>query len=293
MSKTAQVTIPAPPEPLEEIIRRVGDVSTLPQVALRVMEVARDPEAGIADMTKVIEGDAPLSAKVLRTVNSAVFGVGSEINSLHHAVSYLGFNQVRNLAMTLSVAKTFKKQETIGSYERTQLWRHLVCVALCARMIAARCSLPNFEDAFLAGLLHDLGIILEDQYVHKNFRRVMENLAEGKTLIEVEQEILGFDHTKIGHRMAKRWKFPDVVQAAIRYHHTSHEYDGDGVEIVRCVELANLLCTIKGIPSVGLKLVKPNLESIQALKLTKEDLKVLAADLDGEIERNHSLFDVL
>ncbi len=288
MSATTQTS----PESLEDIIRRVGDVSTLPQVALKVMEIANDPESEVADLTLVVEGDAPLASKVLRIVNSAAYAVRGKMTSLEQAVAYLGFNQVRNVAVTLSVSKIFKSTKVIGPYERSMLWRHLVSVGLCARLIASRCRLSDFEDAFLVGLLHDLGVVLEDQYVHKPFCRVMESLTAAGSLVDTEQAILGFDHTKIGHRMAKRWKFPEVVQAGIRYHHNSHEYDGDGAMIVRCVDVANFLCTVKGVTSIGMRLVAPPHKAVKALNLSKDDLKVLMLDLEEECRQNQPLFEV-
>ena len=95
--------------------------------------------------------------------------------------------------------------------------------------------------------------------------------------VAAEQAMLGFDHTKIALRMAKRWKFPAVVQAGIRYHHNSHEYDGDGAMIVRCVDVANFLCTIKGVTSIGMRLVAPPHEALKALNLSRDDLGMCAS----------------
>ncbi|MCH8851338.1 MAG: HDOD domain-containing protein [Planctomycetes bacterium] len=279
-------------ESLEDVIRRVGDVSTLPQVALKVMAVTNDPDSRVADLGVIVEGDAALATKVLRTVNSAAYAVRGKVTCLQQAVSYLGFNPVRNLAVALSVSKIFKTQQQVGKYERKSLWRHLVSVGLCARLIARRCQVPEFEEAFLAGLLHDLGIVLEDQYVHRPFCNVMESLDSSSSLVETETQLLGFDHTKIGHRMAKKWKFPPVVQAAIRHHHASQDYDGEGAVIVQCVEVANFLCSLEGTSSVGLNLVKPPREAAGALKLSREDLKVILLDLEQEAEQNKQLFEV-
>lgn len=280
------------PESLEDVLKRIGDVSTLPHIALKVMNVAQDPHSAVADLAAVVEGDAPLATKVLRTINSAAYAVREKVTGLEQAVAYLGFNEIRNLAVTLSVSKIFQVPRTVGAYDRRNLWQHLVSVGLAARLLAVRCRLPNFEDAFLAGLLHDVGIILEDQYVHEHFCRVMQALDESRTLIEVEQELLGFDHTRLAYRMAKRWRFPDFVQGAIRYHHGAPEYTGENSPIVLCVEVANYLCTAKGISSVGKKLIRPPREAVQALKLTKQHLQALVADLDEEFLNNQPLFEL-
>jgi HD-like signal output (HDOD) protein len=163
-------------------------------------------------------------------------------------------------------------------------------VGICARLIAMRRKLEAFEDAFLAGLLHDIGIILEDQQVHDRFTRAMRSLSNQQTLIEAERAQLGFDHTQLGEKLAEDWQFPEAVKAAIRFHHTSVLYRGPVIDIVRCVDVANLICTLKGITSVGLPLVAVCNPALAGLSLTSDDLVVLSEDLDDELRKNESLF---
>ena len=274
---------------LETVIRRIDEISTLPNIALRVMEVANDPDSGAAEVKEVMERDAALSARILRCVNSSAYATRAEITSLQQAIAYLGLKQIRNLAVTASVSELFKTDDKIGPYCRSELWRHLVSVGICARLIAMRRKVDNFEDAYLAGLLHDIGIVLEDQHVHELFSTVVQSLDGTKTLVEVERTHLGFDHTTLGGKVAEAWGFPEAVKAAIRYHHTSVGYKGAAIAIVRCVEVANLICTLKGIPSVGLKLVKISRPALAGLSLTKEDIAVLANNLDDELALNASL----
>lgn len=292
MTQTGSATVVEKPKSIDAVVQRITEISTLPQIALQVIEVAKDPDAGAADLKAVVEGDPALGARVLRMVNSAAYGVRSTVTNLHQAISYLGFNQVRNLAMTASVSDIFKKNETIGTYQRTELWRHLVSVGICARLVASRCRMPNFEDAFLAGLLHDIGIIFEDQQTHPQFRQVMSAAAPGKTLCELEKEYLGFNHAALGAKVAEVWKFPEMVRASIRFHHASQSYKGEGEDIVRCVEIANVICTIKGITSVGQKLVTPPLQVFQMMGFQKEDIIILAKDLDSELAACESLFEL-
>lgn len=276
----------------EEILQRIGELSTLPQIAVQVIKVAGDPDSDAADLKQVVEGDAALSARILRCVNSAAFATRTEIANLQQAIAYLGLRRIRNLAITAGVSQLFRKDETIGPYRRSNLWRHLVSVGICARMIALGRRINNFEEAFLAGLLHDVGIIFEDQCAHDLFSEVIRSLDESKTLPENERSYLGFDHTTLGERIAQVWGFPESVRAAIRYHHMSADYAGDEIQVVRCVEVANVLCTLKGIWSVGLKLVKLSQPALAGLSLAREDISVLAEDLQHELTQNASLFQM-
>jgi putative nucleotidyltransferase with HDIG domain len=278
--------------PLAQTCRRIQEISTLPHVALRVTEVANNPDTGAREVKEVMESDVALSTRILRCVNSSAYAMRTKITNLQQAIAYLGIKQIRNLAMTASVSSLFKTDEKIGPYNRSLLWRHLVAVGVCGRLIAMRVRMANFEDVFLAGLLHDIGIILEDQHAHDEFVATIQSLEEGRELSEIEQQHLGFDHTKLGESIAKEWKLPNGVIDSIRYHHDSNVYHGQYEPTVRCVEVANFLCSLKGMSSVGKQLVKFPLPAILALSLGKEDLAVLAGDLDRELARNQTLFQV-
>ena len=277
---------------LETVLRRIDEISTLPQIALRVAEVARNENSSAADLKDIMENDVSLSARVLRCVNSSAYALRSKVTNLQQAITYLGLKQIRNLAMTASVAELFAKDEKIGCYRRRELWRHLVSVGVAARLVAMRRNMRNFDDAFLAGLLHDVGIVLEDQHAHGPFATVIETLNPQKTLADAERTHLGFDHTVLGEKVAETWGFPDGVRAAIRFHHTSVNYRGPDIAIVRAVEVANMICTLKGITSVGMKLVKPCRPALEALSLNTVDISVLSEDLDAELVKSASLLSL-
>lgn len=281
-----------PPTTLDQVVRRIHEISTLPQIAIRVLEVANDADSNAADLKAVMESDPALSARVLRCVNSSAYAVRQRITSLQQAIAYLGLKQVRNLALTASVSELFRNDNAIGPYRRSQLWRHLVAVGLAARLIAMRLKFPDFEDTFLAGLLHDIGIILEDQHVHRPFENVIVSLREGIFLNDVERENLSFDHAQLGEKVAEEWRFPESTQAAIRHHHVSTGYKGPHINVVRCVAVANLLCTLKGISSVGVKSVRYSPTVFDGLSLGRHDIAILSEDLDREIEDQSVLFEM-
>jgi putative nucleotidyltransferase with HDIG domain len=287
-----QVYTPGAPPTLDRLVRRVDEISTLPHIALRIMEVANNPNSSASELKRVLENDTALAARVLRCVNSAAFGVRTKITNLQQAIAYLGMKQIRNLALTASVNELFKKDDTLGTYRRSLLWKHLVSVAICARLIAMRRKFSNFEDMFLAGLMHDIGIILEDEHAHSFFASVIQALDPKRSLTEVERGQLGFDHTQLGERIAEAWGFPPPVRAAIRHHHNSEHFRGSEIDTVHCVEVANLICSVKGISSMGMQLIQVPRTALEGLSLTKNDLMVLVEDLDQEFAANASLFHV-
>ncbi len=290
------ISTPSSSEPagpsLDVVAGNIRDVSTIPAVALRVMEVAADPESGAADLRAAVESDPALSARVLRCVNSAAFGLRTEIENLNQAVAYLGFNQIRDLAVTATVSTMFRSKERINHYDRAGLWRHMVATGVAARMIAARTKVEGFDNAFLSGLLHDLGIILFDQQLHDTFRQVMVSLNDSKTLVEFERKFVPWDHTELGERVAKSWKLPEIARVAMRHHHSPEQYSGPHQGMLHCVAVANVVCSVKDMSSVGISLVGLPRRSLEVLELSKSDLKIISEDLDRELVAHQHLFDM-
>lgn len=292
MERAGMASAAVAPLSLDAVVGRIEEMSSLPHVAMKVLETAQDPESGAADLKRIVETDPSLSARVIRVVNSAAMGLRTNVGNLYQAISLLGFSNVRNLALTASVSQLFQSDDLIGAYKRSALWRHLISVGIGARLVASRRRLANFEDAFLAGLLHDIGIVLLDEHAHEQFCEVMKGLQDDQSLAEVEQSVMGFTHVSLGEQVAVKWNFPPVIRGAIRYHHASQLYKGADSEIVRCVEIANVICTMKGITSVGRKLVQPNIDVFREMGYQKTDIVVLAKDLDRELKLNESLFAV-
>jgi len=277
---------------ISDLRRRISEIGSLPQVALRVMEVANDPNSTAADLKAVMEVDPALSARVLRCVNSSAYGTRVRITNLQHAIAFLGVKQIRNLAMTAGVAKMFDAAEQIGAYQRRSLWKHMVAVGICARMIAMRLRFQEFEDVFVAGLLHDIGIVLEDQHVHALFEKAMLDPAPDEPLSSIEQKHLGFDHCTLGKAVGSDWKFPSVVIESVAHHHDSSKATEAHRAVVRFVEVANSIVSLRGMTSVGVQRVRFPKEVFLEMGLTKDDVLVLAADLDREMAGNASLFEL-
>ena len=154
---------------LSKILRSVSEVSMLPELLQKIIQVTNDPSTSASDLSEAIEQDPVIATRVLRCANSASHVHRHHIDTLPMAVSYLGFSEVRNLALSASICKIFHQDFSVGGYTRHGLWRHMVSVGLTARLIAQYQGVGREDEIFLAGLLHDLGIILEDQYLHSEF----------------------------------------------------------------------------------------------------------------------------
>ena len=180
---------------------------------------------------------------------------------------------------------------TIGRYNRRALWIHMVAVAITAREIAETLHISGPDEIYLAGLLHDIGIILEDQHLHGPFSDLMLHYPTGRTLCQAEESRFGFDHTLLGATVAKTWNLPELVWKTIRLHHAPR-YDGPMAPVIACVELANVMCTAKGLASVGLPLHGMSASVLQHLGIRREDIHPLAERMNRELSACSELFEL-
>ncbi|MGE3182590.1 MAG: HDOD domain-containing protein [Phycisphaerae bacterium] len=271
-------------------------VSSLPDTAVRIMETVQCSDSSAQDLMRVLQGDPSLSARVLKTMNSAAFGVSEKITNLQKAISLLGFNHIRNLALTASISSIFEKGDGVSCYTRTGLWKHMISTAIGARMISRRLELPNPEEAFLGGLLHDIGIILIDQYANEQFVQIIEEVAasgENADLVGTEREILGFDHARLGDLVARQWKFPESVVSVIKYHHSTPPSANAHKLLIQCVQASNLICTLRGLTSIGCRSFACSAEVFRDMGFSKTDAKVIAGDMNSEFEQNTALFELI
>jgi HD-like signal output (HDOD) protein len=275
-----------PPEVLvKRLFARISEVSSLPAVAMRIIEVANNESTGAVDLLEAVRFDAALSTRIMRTVNSSYYALQNKVADLKLAITLLGFKEIRNLAMTAYVAQLFKRGRGHGRYTREGLWDHMIATGTVARVISDFSGQASPREAYLAGLLHDLGLILIDQYLNQPFCQVIDALEEDESVCDVEREILGFDHTELGAYVAERWSLPEHIAATVRYHHEPLAYEGEYRELVCVVALADFFCNMKNRPALGVRDMRmPPSEVFDVLHLDKQQVETIWQRLDDALE---------
>lgn len=275
----------APEVLIQRLFRRISDVSTLPAVALQIIEVANDSNTGAEDLHQAVQFDAALAMRIMRTVNSSYYSLQNKVADLKLAITLLGFKEIRNLALTAYISQLFRKDAGYGAYSREGLWNHFIGVGSVARLIAETAHNVPPREAYLAGLLHDLGIILLDQYLHKPFCQIIDRLGEDVAVCELEREVLGFDHAELGEFVAAEWNLPVHLTTTIRYHHAPLEYVGPHQQMVYTVALANFLCDAKDLSSRPMsKLQVPPAEVFNGIGLDKPRVSWIWSQLDATLK---------
>ncbi|MCS6830820.1 MAG: HDOD domain-containing protein [Armatimonadota bacterium] len=211
------------PEALREAVRESLDrLPPLPAVITKVMELTNDQNCTAQELQKVIGMDEVLSSKVLRLVNSARYGFPRRITTLSHAVILLGFETIRNLAIGVATVRLLLRHGANCPVNRQHFWEHSLETGLAASTLAKhlRKDLILREEMFLAGLLHDLGILFLSQTFPEQYRAVLERCSSFEEAYPVEQEVLGVTHGEVGAMMAEHWNLPPVFAEVMQHHHT-------------------------------------------------------------------------
>ncbi|HZO87210.1 MAG TPA: HDOD domain-containing protein [Chthonomonadaceae bacterium] len=203
--------------------KKLADLPPLPLVVTRIMETVNSPDTSAADLNRLIAMDQGLSSKVLRIVNSAYYGFPKRISTITHAVVILGFNTVRNLVLGVSAFGLLAQKSIPYGLNRTKFWEHSVATAVAGSILAKK-RLTKMrtapEEAFIGGLLHDIGTLFLDSYFPVQYAVAMAFAArETKTSWEAENMVLGIDHVTVGRRIAEHWNFPPHLTAMIAGHH--------------------------------------------------------------------------
>lgn len=213
---------------------------SLPQVLLQIMELAERDDVGLAELGQVVSRDTGLAAKVLSTANSAFYSRGRPIASIEQCLSVMGAAQVRRIALNQSVAELFGRFQKTGGFDMRYYWYHVLCVALTARDLARRLEYDHVDEAYLAGLLHDVGQLALLTVAPDAYLPIFRNATGEMSLMEQEQAAFGITHAEVGAWLGQRWNLHGFFNDALLYHHEPLARLRDAHALTQIVGLANL-----------------------------------------------------
>ena len=201
-----------------EVARNIGDLPALPTIVLELLSSFDDPDVDIARLATTISHDQALTARTLRLANSSFYGLSAKVKTISQAIMMLGFDTVRTLVATGAIVHVLPAGNA-APLDLAQFWRHSMATAVCARNVARRTRL-NPEQAFLGGLLHDIGrLVLATRFPLQYGAALAWRIEHDAWQIEAEQQVLGMTHQQVGLMLAEAWQFPPLIQRAIGFHH--------------------------------------------------------------------------
>jgi len=273
---------------MKQLFARISEASPMPPVARNIAQLTGDRSGDTDDLLRAAEDDPTLAKRVLRQLHSSSRAARNTVTDFQSVVTLLGPSKIRNLALTVYVSDLFRVDGTYLFYTRERLWSHLVRVAATAEMVSRVSGRGKPSDAYLGGLLHDIGYILMDEHLRQRFCRVIEQVDESISTLDVERELLKFDHAELGEFVVREWGFPEPVATAVRYHHEPKKHSGAYSETALVVTLANYFCCRAGFTSLGLHNVPPPTHEVYVgLGLTQEVLSAICEKLSPTLDAVH------
>ena len=227
---------------LDYLLDEVISLPSLPGTVAAVMTLVNDPKCSLAAVAKAISADPPLAMKTLRLVNTAYYGLRQKITTIEHAVVLLGTKVIKNLTFTATVFDIIK-----GGHA-DDFFRHSVCCGLATRSLFENSHVKmvceSSDEAFVFGLLHDIGKIMLEQFMPDEVGQVHQIIKERQIpCYQAEQEILGIDHAQLGARLAEKWKLPEYLSASIAGHHVVSQCTMNGARpLAGFVAIADYIC---------------------------------------------------
>ena len=304
------IATPTKPRRVELILRQIDSLPTLPAIATRLLSLTADDEARARDVVDLIAADPALTAKVLSLCRSADRGLHEEVVTIERAVVLLGFNAIRSAVLSVKVFEAFNARRTSGdtnaargaaaddapsqeiSFDREAFWTHSLAVAILAEQIAAatehRRDLDPSE-AFVCGLLHDVGKLALDHVLPKSFNRVIESTEINQgNIAEYERRIIGLDHHTAGKRLAEQWGLPHRLQDCIWLHATPYDTlpKLEHQRLIGLITLADLLARRHHVGYSG------NHTFTQQRDVLMDRLDLRPAAVDRAVERLHQELEI-
>jgi putative nucleotidyltransferase with HDIG domain len=279
---------------IQELVKEIKNLKPMPAVINQVLEVIDKPDSSMAQIANIIQYDTAVTASVLRTCNSAFFGLKHPAESIKDAATLLGIDQILEIILVKSGAKVLSgKNEGYGLQEGA-MWRYSVSSAVIAKQIAKKLSLETKNTIFTAALLKDIGKTVLDSYILDSFETISALvLSENLSFKEAEKRVIGLDHAEIGGMIAKIWKFSPKMVKIIRNHHLTDPSTIKDKEVA-VVYLADCICMMIG-TGMGIEGFEVNFNDqvMQELGMDADDISAIISDYPLQMQQVDSLLKLV
>lgn len=273
-------------------ILNCGQLPTLPGVAIRIIQMTRDPDADFQDMAELIGSDPALSGRILKTVNSSFYGMSKSVGTISQALVVLGLQSVRTLALGFTLVDTLKHAGGAG-YDLEGFWRRCVYSAVAARTAGEKAGLIQTEEAFLAGLLSDIGSLAMHIALGDRYDEVASKASCHEDVPLLERELLGIDHCEVSARLAESWSLPPMLVEAMRRHHDPSGAPAELAKLTRTVHVGWRFAEVfihHAAPAETVKAAKQAAD--QYLDLLDRQVELLLESVNIAAHEAADLFDV-
>ncbi|MBN2715110.1 MAG: HDOD domain-containing protein [Deltaproteobacteria bacterium] len=286
-------------DPILDALALVGDLPTLPIVAIEVARLLEDPSTNPKQITEVMKADQAITTKVLKLVNSPYYAIRGGVSTIEKAIRFLGYNTIYQILIGVSVME-FSRLGGDAGMDMREFWKHSLGVAVASEIIGERAGFADPRELFAAGLLHDLGKLGLAKMANKKFSEAVAQAHKNGIPIKQAEKELGLPaHDRVGGVLAEKWRLPMALRAAISMHHLNYQLRMTTVSRnlqpeVDAVILANTICKRNEIGDSG-DLIHPDLdrELIERLGLIQNDLEQIKGEMARKVEQSKVFLDLL
>lgn len=266
---------------ITQAVNGVASLSTLPEVTSQIIKTVEDKNSSAQTLHRIVSHDPALVTRVLKVVNSAFYGLPGQIASIERAIAMLGLNAIKNIAVAASLGQMFRGAKLCEGFTAKDLWTHCVAVACAARDLAKQAKLPVADEAFLAGMIHDVGLLVSLQVWPEKLRLVCEqSRASARPFTEVEREVFGVDHQQLGQALCEKWNFPRSCSVVAGHHHDAAGGTDAALAVVAVVAIADSIAAMSGIGFTLTRLHDPVSPALAAsVGITPEHIEATRARL--------------
>ena len=282
------------------VLQRLYEITglpTLPEILLRVQRIVNSEEGNASVLAKIIQQDPALAVKVLKVANSAFFSPANQrISSLSHAIARIGFNEIRSIIMAITLIKQFSKKSNILDYK--QFWRHSLASAYLSqtiiKVLPVKYSSEESQICFLSGLLHDIGILVYDQFFHKEFEQIMNYaLSQETSFLRAEQLTAGKEpHQVIGGALLELWKIDAPVISGVRFHHSFEKATANQARFWAVTYLTEFILCIVALGTFEGTIQEENKSIWNILGLSPDMLSTLFAKAETDMEKAGAILEM-
>jgi putative nucleotidyltransferase with HDIG domain len=287
----------------EKIGRLIGGINNLPTppiVFSQIQKVLSNPNTSAYEIGSILQEDPAITAKVLKLTNSAYYGLSQTIESVKQAVVIVGLEAIKNLVLSASMFQAFSSDQIDQEFQ-DYFWRHSLATAFGARLLARTLKSRQIFDAesgFSAGLLHDIGKMVISVYMVEQAGRIrnLKTKNPKRPDREIEEEVLGYNHTQIGALLAEHWKLPTKLIEAIQFHHFPQLRQDEDNNLPFLVNMANYLATLtfdvdlNEEEKAGIELVRE--ETLTFVGISQEKLNAFAYHLRDEYTKSETFMEM-
>lgn len=271
------------PQKVDLVLRTIDNLRPIPSSVTRILKEIDNPYTTVSTISEYIGLDQALTAMVIKTSNTASLGYGSKCTSITDAVMRIGFKRIKAILFALNAIGPMSGKLSGYRLGGGQLWDHSLKIAIASEWLARNLRYSEPEEAYVVGLLHDIGKLLLDQFVLEDYQKIVKHVKEyHMPVYQVEEKLIGIDHANLGGMMASRWNFPQSLGDGIRFHHAPSAAKGNQ-KLPAIVNLANHLASQQSDFKNELFSNELHPDTLKILNLKEGDLEKLTEGLNTSL----------